>query len=126
MTKVRRFVCILLLMAPTGLLGCGNHDSAQSGPSQIERSLSAAAAYLIGEQSPEGDWRPDTYGAFKDGTSLTPLVLQALHFVPSSEKLEPAYRKGRDYLARMVQSDGNIDAGPRGLSYPVYTAANAV
>jgi squalene-hopene/tetraprenyl-beta-curcumene cyclase len=26
----------------------------------------------------------------------------------------------------MVQSDGRIDPGPRGLSYPVYTAANAV
>jgi squalene-hopene/tetraprenyl-beta-curcumene cyclase len=129
MAKVRPywFRCLLLLTMSVGLSGCGNHDSEQSARlARLERALSAAAAYLSGQQSPEGDWRPDTYGAFKDGGSLTPLVLQALHGAPRSDKSELAYRKGKDCLAKMVQSDGSIDAGPRGLSYPVYTAANAV
>jgi|SRR5579871_823582 len=120
---------ILLATASLAVPGCGGPDSEPSAPARIERidrSLSAAAAYLAGQQAAEGAWRPDTYGVFKDGASLTPLVLQALHFVPPSERQEIAYRKGRDYLVKMVQSDSSIDAGPRGLSYPVYTAANAV
>src|SRR5207245_3023769 len=86
------FSCIVLVAASAAMLGCGNHDSERSDPSRIERidrALSAAAAYLIGQQAPEGDWRPDTYGAFKDGGSLTPLVLQALYSVRTSFNREP-------------------------------------
>lgn len=123
------FPGILLISAIMGMLGCGHPDGepiAAPRLQRIDRSLSGAAAFLCAQQSPEGDWRPDTYGAFKDGASLTPLVLQALSGIPSTEELAPVYRKGTDYLANMVRSDGSIDAGPHGLSYPVYTAANAV
>src|SRR5713226_8926630 len=118
-----RFFWMLLIAAALGMLGCGNHDSEWIPPSRIERiarSLSAAASFLAGQQGPDGAWRPDTYGAFKDGASLAPLILRGLLAAPSSEKRESALRKGTDYLAKMVQADGSIDAGPRGLNYPVY------
>jgi squalene-hopene/tetraprenyl-beta-curcumene cyclase len=120
---------LLVLVASLPTLGCGNAPGERTAPSQIERidrSLAAAATFLIRQQSPDGAWRPDTYGVFKDGPSLTPLVLQALLATSSTEERDQAVRKGTDYLARMVQADGSINAGPHGLSYPVYTAANAV
>lgn len=120
---------ILLLAIVTGILGCSDADSARTEPSrieQIDRALSAAAAFLTGQQSSDGAWRPDTYGAFRDGPSLTPLVLQALLAAPTSERGEQAFRTGTEYVVKMVQTDGGIDGGPRGLSYPVYTAANAL
>jgi squalene-hopene/tetraprenyl-beta-curcumene cyclase len=92
----------------------------------MDRGLAAAAQYLIDHQDADGAWRSDTYGVFKDGPSLTPLVLETLLGLPSTEKAEAACRKGAAYLARMVRADGTIDEGPRGLSYPVYTAIFSV
>ncbi len=40
--------------------------------------LARATAWLLHRQSPDGAWRSDTYGAFRDGRALTPLVLRAL------------------------------------------------
>ncbi len=37
-----------------------------------------AEAWLLDRQSPDGAWRSDTYGAFRDGRALTPVVLRAL------------------------------------------------
>ena len=37
---------------------------------------------LIASQSPDGAWRSPTYGVFKDGLSLTPIVLKAVTFGP--------------------------------------------
>lgn len=117
------------MVALTGIPGCGSHDSERIVPSRIERigrSLWAATTFLTRQQARDGAWRPDTYGAFKDGPSLTPLVVQALLWNPGSKNLDWICCRGADYLTTMVQADGSIDSGPRGLSYPVYTAANAV
>jgi squalene-hopene/tetraprenyl-beta-curcumene cyclase len=119
----------LLLVAP----GCAK---VHSGPpqkseavSQEERwdgALAAGARFLIDHQDADGAWRSDTYGVFKDGPSLTPLVLETLLGLPSTEQTRSACRKGAEYLAGLVRADGTIDEGPRGLSYPVYTAAYSV
>jgi squalene-hopene/tetraprenyl-beta-curcumene cyclase len=131
---VLRFLLIAALAWPAG---CGHRaggpDVAAPGdppvsarPRRIDRTLSAAARYLLAQQAADGAWRSETYGAFKDGGSLTPLVLHALLASPPSPKLESACRKGTAYLASMARPDGTIDEGPYGLSYPVYTAALAV
>jgi squalene-hopene/tetraprenyl-beta-curcumene cyclase len=127
--RLHSFAGILSIAAMTALPGCGNSDSGRIDPSRtarIKRSLSAAASFLIGQQTADGAWRPDTYGPFKDGASLTPLVLRALLAGHLPKEWEAACQKGTDYLVTMVQPDGSIDAGTRGLNYPVYTAANAV
>jgi squalene-hopene/tetraprenyl-beta-curcumene cyclase len=80
----------------------------------------AAVRFLLGAQSPDGAWRSDTYGVFKGGDALTPLVLGTL-LSCGGEEAGAAVRKGVAYLTAMVQDDG-----PHGLSYPVYTAALAV
>src|SRR5207245_9975680 len=131
MTIVRpfSFPWIVWIAAIPGLVGCGRHDSARIDPSRserIERSLSAAASFLMGQQEPDGAWRPDTYGPFKDGPSFALFALQALLGTPVSERLESAIHRGTDYLVRMVQGDGTSNAGTGGLRYPVWTRANGV
>ena len=53
-------------------------------PPATRSGLSEAVSYLEGRQSPDGAWRSDVYGTFKDGTALTPLVVHALQ--PDAER----------------------------------------
>jgi squalene-hopene/tetraprenyl-beta-curcumene cyclase len=82
--------------------------------------LSRAASYLLARQSKDGAWRSDTYGAFKDGTALTPLALRALAYAPKTPEIEAGRAKGTAFLVKLIQSDD-----PE-LSYPLYTATNAI
>jgi len=138
----RCFLQGTLGMAPgLCLTGCGSPTSEPHGsgtsPKQaepsptsrtkrVDQALTLAARYLIGQQLADGAWRSELKGPFKDGGSLTPLAVHALHVSPPNEAVLAAGSKGADYLAAMVQPDGTIDPGPFGLSYPVYTAALSV
>lgn len=125
-------VAIILIAGTAGMAGCSRRGSERSeshpaSPTErVDRSLSAAAQFLISRQAADGAWRSEVYGAFKDGGSLTPLVLNALLYLPRSENVDAACRKGAGYLAAMVRPDGTIDPGPDGLTYPVYTASLTV
>jgi hypothetical protein len=88
---------------------------------RIDKALGAAAGYLLDRQSPDGTWRSATYGTFKEGDALTPLVVEALLRTPLSERREAGTRRGAEYLASMAHPDGTIE----GLTYPVHTAATA-
>jgi squalene-hopene/tetraprenyl-beta-curcumene cyclase len=81
---------------------------------------------LVGAQSADGAWRSPTYGVFRDGLSLSPIVLKALTFGPNVAGSAAARRRGADYLIARVRPDGSIDGGPFGMTYPVYTASAAV
>jgi squalene-hopene/tetraprenyl-beta-curcumene cyclase len=89
----------------------------------MDASLDKAVSYLLAAQSPDGAWRSKTYGAMKDGPSLTPLVMEALEFGPQKEGSAEACHKGAAYLAGLVKPDGSVEAGPYGLAYPLYTSA---
>lgn len=130
------FLLVFLFPGILLLQGCGaaQSDSANSSHSRTPRgnavstqehldgALAAASRFLIDNQDADGAWRSDTYGVFKDGPSLSPLVLETLLGLPRTKKLDVACGKGAAYLARLVRTDGTIDEGPRGLAYPVYTA----
>lgn len=133
MTGSRRW---FLKMAATGgtawLTGCGGSDRmviCPPPPSQVARidqALSAAGRFLLDRPTPDGGWHSDVYGPFKEGPTLTPLVLRALlHLPPGVSGLESRYRQGAAYLANHVQDDGRV-ANPNGVTYPVYTSAGAV
>jgi hypothetical protein len=96
----------------------------------LDDALALAVRFLLEQQSPDGAWRSDTYGAFKDGFSLTPLALHSLLACGGSEsgsrKSVSALEKGGVFLASAVERDGTIVPGPLGLSYPVYTASLSV
>lgn len=86
---------------------------------RIDAALARGRDFLLSRQSPDGAWRSETYGAFKDGYSLTPLVLSALLFAPADPRVEPAYRRGADFTATLA-------ARTEDLSYPVYSLAGGV
>ena len=112
----------LLLAAATRFCEAGQADL----PARIDASLAAAGRFLLDRQSPDGAWRSQTYGAFRDGPTLTPYVMSSLFYLPQAgEEAPAAYRRGVGYLRRFVDDQGRLDVGPRELLFPVYTAASA-
>jgi squalene-hopene/tetraprenyl-beta-curcumene cyclase len=89
---------------------------------RIDNALALAVRFLLRQQSADGAWRSDTYGAFKDGYSLTPLVVHTL-LTSGEHEAASAVENGIAFLSSAVGPDGSIDTGAIGLSYPVYTAA---
>ena len=89
-----------------------------------DEALKKAVAFLEPKQSPDGAWRSDLVGTFKDGTALTPLVLLALlHADPKNAGIS----KAANWLADMAKPDGTIAAPEaHGFDYPVYTSALTV
>ncbi len=101
---------------------------------RIDASLARAAAFLVAAQSPDGAWRSETYGMFRDGMTLTPYVMSALFFLdqggpeaPRSATTQPraAFRRGVGRLMAMVDGDGHVRPGAHGLLFPVLTATMA-
>ena len=92
----------------------------------VDAALRKAARYLVSQQSADGAWRSETYGAMRDGPSLTPLIISALLFLPQAgAEGQAAIRKGADYLAGFTGDDGRLKAQAGELLFPVYTAASA-
>src|SRR5262249_40600465 len=95
----------LLLFVLVAFPGCAKvrSDSPRKSETVLRQerwdgSLAAATKFLIDHQDADGAWRSDTYGVFKDGPSLTPLVLETLLGLPSTDQTKSACRKGAKYL----------------------------
>jgi len=113
---------ILLLACAAGAETPTGGESAR----RVDLALQKAARYLVTKQSSDGAWRSETYGAMRDGPSLTPLVMSALLFLPQAgADGQAALGKGADYLAGFVGDDGRLRVQSRELLFPVYTAASA-
>jgi hypothetical protein len=119
-----QIVAVIVLPLVAWLPACRTRS--ESPASKVERALNAAIRFLINSQSPDGAWRSPTYGVFKDGLSLTPIVLKAVTFGPDMAGSALARRRGADFLVARIRSDASIDDGPIGMIYPVYTASAAV
>ncbi|HYX91043.1 MAG TPA: prenyltransferase/squalene oxidase repeat-containing protein [Myxococcaceae bacterium] len=83
----------------------------------IDAALARAAAWLVDRQQPDGSFRSETYAAFRDGYSLTPMVMKALAFSQADPRTPEAYRRGAAFLATMFGKDGRLQY----LNYPVYS-----
>jgi len=130
MWTIRLFALVFFLS------GCGGDGSAgrrgAAAPSvggivtRTDAALGRAARFLVARQAADGAWRSATYGCFRDGPELTPHILSCLFFLPQGgDGVATSFRRGADFLAKMVGGDGAIAAGPRGLNFPVFTAASA-
>jgi squalene-hopene/tetraprenyl-beta-curcumene cyclase len=108
----------LVLWAATG-------RAAEPALSRIDAALEKGAAFLLKQQGSDGAWRSTTYGAMKDGTSLTPVAVKALWFGSRSPEAQQAVARGLDFLAHLVDERGAVSPGPDGMAYPVYSAAVA-
>ncbi|HEV3144768.1 MAG TPA: prenyltransferase/squalene oxidase repeat-containing protein [Gemmataceae bacterium] len=94
----------------------------------IDKAQKRAIHFLLEHQSEDGAWRSDTYGVFKDGTALTPLVLSALVAADwlSIEGAPAAVAKAADWLAAFVKKDGAIEPPAYGFDFSLYTAAQTI
>jgi squalene-hopene/tetraprenyl-beta-curcumene cyclase len=120
---------LLATSLPASLAGCADTASEpateQPLKARIDQALARASSYLLERQDQNGAWRSDTYGNFKDGDALTPLVLEALVALEPNEKTGAAFRRGADYLASLAGTDVS-QLAPHGLTYPLYTSALSV
>ncbi len=115
---------VLMMAAALTVAGCGTAQRQRLA--RIDASLTGAVEYLVARQSPDGAWRSQTYGCFRDGPTLTPYIMSCLLFLPQGrQNVQSSFRKGVQYLDDMVDENGNIRTGPHGLNFPVYTAASA-
>src|SRR5260370_32934444 len=113
----------LVLLWIAGLFVASGCAKVHSGPPQNSEAvwqeerwdgaLGAGARFLIGHQDADGAWRSDTYRVFKDGPSVTPLVLETLLSLPSPEQKKTAGRKRAEYQAGLTLADGNIGVRAR-------------
>jgi squalene-hopene/tetraprenyl-beta-curcumene cyclase len=132
MTRYRLFLAAIVCMAAlafctqTQAAPAAQADSQPDLVARIDTALAKAARYMLSKQSADGAWRSETYGCFKDGASLTPTILNSLFFIPQGGRpVHIAYRKGAGFLVSMVTPDGEIDAGPNGLLFPVLVSSSA-
>ncbi len=93
---------------------------------RIDASLGDAATFMMKFQGEDGSFRSDHYAFFKDGWSLSPLVLATLLFLPQSPAVEASYQRGADFVATMVDKDGKLRSGEGAPSYFVYSTALAI
>lgn len=127
-----RVKVVLCLLAAVACSGCGELSSYGNAPSTsegIDAALAAASRYLDSRQSPDGAWRSEVYGPFKEGDALTPLVLTTLAElppVPDDDRRITAIASAKRYLIAMVDENGCVRPSQFGLAYPIYTAAGAV
>jgi hypothetical protein len=81
----------LVVVAPWAL----RHVAAGCGTDIVLDPRFAAVSWLLKQQSSDGAWRSETYGAFRDGRALTPVVLRAL---ANERAAEAACRKACAWL----------------------------
>jgi len=98
----------LAVVAPWAL----RHVVAGGGTGTLPDPRSAAVAWLLKQQSGDGAWRSDTYGAFRDGRPLTPVVLRAL-----AREL-PAEAASRNACKWLLENRANLFE-----EYPVHLAS---
>src|SRR5262249_52043699 len=133
MNRARRLAILPLVVLTVAFAGCARPAPPQPTPTaatprreRLDQGLAAASRFLGARQDTDGAWRSDIYATLRAGPALPPLVISALPRLPAGSDQEKACRQGAAYLAGMVKDDGAIDAGPHGLSYPVYISAQAV
>lgn len=117
-----RWLCALGVLCVSFSLAVAETD--QKLVARIDVAVAKAAKFLASKQSPDGAWRSDVYAPFKEGDTLTPLVMTALLPLPIDDTTEPVCDRGMQYLAELSKRTFENPDGLKSLAYPVYTAAN--
>jgi squalene-hopene/tetraprenyl-beta-curcumene cyclase len=93
---------------------------------RIDSAIALGVRYLANRQAPDGAWRSDIYGPFKDGPSLTSLIAAKLSLLPDNPAAARVSERALRFLAGVIKADGSVNSDHGHIAYPVYTAAGAV
>ena len=83
-------------------------------------------AWLLNEQAKGGGWHSETYGALRQGSATTALVMYALSHLHSNfvdKKVNDALARGYQFLTPGIKKRGFIAAPDGSLDYPTYGTA---
>jgi hypothetical protein len=86
----------------------------------VDAALIRARDFLLAKQGQDGAIRSATYAAFKDGYSLTPLVILGLQLGPLDERSRMALGRAVDFSTTLLDDQGEIR---KESVYPLYAAA---
>jgi len=92
---------------------------------QLDRAVATGLAWLFAAQQEDGLWHSQTYGALRQGPSLTALALDTIgHFAARDWRshevnLKRAYR----VLRESIRTRGYVAAADGSLAYPTYATA---
>lgn len=121
--RARAAAFLAPVLLATGCPGRPAAPLAPGGSAGVREAVGRAVGFLVARQASDGAWRSTTYGAMRDGPSLTPLVAKFLAYVPPrGEAHAAAAAAGRAYLARLTE-DPSVAQGTLPLLYPAYSAA---
>jgi squalene-hopene/tetraprenyl-beta-curcumene cyclase len=126
-TAVVHGLLFVLALLVAGCTAARTDHAAHASPPQhvdllnrIDVALGRASGFLVGTQSPDGAFRSTVYGPYRDGPTLTPYVLTALHLVGRDPAAEASFARGRRYVWNLVRAPDDPV-----LANPAYTAAPA-
>lgn len=115
---VTAFATMMWVGTGEGQVPVGGSELEPDIEGALESALGRSTTWLLARQHADGAWYSETYGAFKDGWSLTPVALLALYYMPPDPAIAPAWHRGADFLAAAVTAEGRVRPAPVGYSYP--------
>ncbi len=97
------------------------HVSSVESRAAIERGV----RWLLAQQSEDGGWRSETYGALRPGVGVTAITLSALRISPlaQDDAVRTARARGVRFLTRRFAPDGMVCAPDGTGDSPVYATA---
>jgi hypothetical protein len=113
-----------------GLVACGFAGGIRAVTAAASRPQEIVTArgcrFLCEQQSADGAWRSQQYGAFRQGDALTPLVVCALQeSLQRDAVLQNAIARGVAWLRALANERINNGEPWRKLAYPLFSAAFA-
>ncbi len=101
-------------------------DEALAVEHSRETAIQRGLRWLLSQQSADGGWHSETYGALKSGYGITSLVGLLLSGLDEQRRAasESAYQSAIRFLLKAVSSDGQLRLPGEIVDEPVYAAAH--
>jgi hypothetical protein len=91
---------------------------------EAEAAIDRGINWLVNQQdSNDGGWHSQTYGAMRGGASMTALVLYAASHLPKVYHPKECWQRGLDFLIPGIRMQGFATCPDGTLDFPTYSTA---